>query len=291
VPMWAKPRRGRSGIQSADAGALGGLVLRTRIVRGVLVTAVVGLLLAAAISARAGEAHEQGLLPGGTTGVVILDVSLSIADEDFARTRRSVAELIADRSAVGLIVFSDVPYELLPPGTPADALRPLLRLLVPPRLGSPVTPWSTSFSAGTRISVALRLARNMLRRDHVEHGSILLVSDLETAPDDVADLVQTLSSLRHEFPVRVVALSPTSDGRLIFESTLGKQAFVEPSQSGLDTVHPRRIRTKAATRSPMTFVWLGLLAFLLLAAHERFAGRLALPRSAGQRRRERRTGA
>jgi von Willebrand factor type A domain len=280
--MWARPRHGRSVIPSPDAGALRGVGLRTRIVRGVLVTAVVGLLVAAAWSARAAGAREQGLLPGGSTGVVILDVSQSISDEDYAQERRSIAQLIADRSAVGLIVFSDVPYELLPPGTPANALRPLLRLLVPPRLGSAVTPWSTSFSAGTRISVALKLARDMLRRDHVEHGSILLISDLETAPDDVGDLVQTLSSYRRALPVRVVALSPTSDGRLIFESTLGKDAFVEPAESSLDTATPRRLHAEASSRVPIAFTLLGLLAFLMLAAHERFAGRLALTPSASQ---------
>jgi von Willebrand factor type A domain len=284
--MWTRARRARSVIPSPDTGALRGVGLRTRIVRGLLVTAVVGLLVAAAWSARAGGAREQGLLPGGSTGVVILDVSQSISDEDYARERRAIAQLIADRSAVGLIVFSDVPYELLPPGTPANALRPLLRLLAPPRLGSAVTPWSTSFSAGTRISVALKMARDMLRRDHVEHGSILLISDVETAPEDVGDMVQTLSSLRSALPVRVVALSPTSDGRLIVENTLGNDAFVEPAESGLNTATPRRLHAEASSGVPIVFIVLGLLAFLTLATHERFAGRLALARSPSQPRRE-----
>src|SRR5262245_55532536 len=149
--------RRRLAISSPDVGALRGVARRTRLVRVVLVLAAVGLLLAAAASARSDPGHAQGLLPGGTTGVVILDVSLSIADEDYLRVRRTVAQLIADRSSVGLIIFSDVPYELLPPGTPARALRPLLRLLVPPQLGSAVNPWSNTFSAGTRISAAIEL--------------------------------------------------------------------------------------------------------------------------------------
>ena len=149
-----------------------------------------------------------------------------------------------------------------------------------------MTPWSTSFSAGTRISVALKMARDMLRRDHVEHGSILLISDLETAPEDVGNLVQTLSSLRRSLPVRVVALSPTSDARLIGESTLGKDAFVEPAESGLDTATPRRLHAAASSGAPIAFIVLGLLAFLALATHERFAGRLALAPSPSQPRQE-----
>jgi hypothetical protein len=149
-----------------------------------------------------------------------------------------------------------------------------------------VTPWSPSFSAGTRISVALKMARDMLRRDHVENGSILLISDLETAPEDVGDLVRTLSGDQRAVPVRVVALSPTSDGRLIFESTLGESAFVEPTETGLETATPRRIHAEASSGAPIAFIVLGLLAFLALATHERFAGRLALALSPSQPRRE-----
>ena len=78
--------------------------------------------------------------------------------------RTAFKRLIADNASIGLVVFSDVPYELLPPGTPASELRPMLRLLVPPRLGPPVNPWSITFRAGTKVSAALQLARDMLRR-------------------------------------------------------------------------------------------------------------------------------
>ena len=61
----------------------------------------------------------------------------------------------------------------------------MLRLLIAPRLGPVMNPWTQTFSAGTRISSALELAKSMLERDEVDKGSILLVSDLETAPDDV----------------------------------------------------------------------------------------------------------
>ena len=69
---------------------------------------------------------------------------------------------------------------------------------MPPELGPPVNPWTQTFRAGTRISTALDLARGMLKRDGVTSGSILLVSDLETAPDDVPALTRTVLALREQ---------------------------------------------------------------------------------------------
>ncbi len=140
--------------------------------------------------------------------------------------RLALRRLIAENASIGLVVFSDIPYELLPPGTPASELRPMLRLLVPPRLGPPVNPWSVTFRAGTKVSAALQLARDMLERDGVESGSILLVSDLETAPDDVPSLSRVVASIRRSpIQLRAFALAPSSDARLIFGGLLHEGAF------------------------------------------------------------------
>ena len=125
--------------------------------------------------------------------MVVIDLSLSIEGEDYSVVRRALRQLIAENANIGLVVFSDTAYELLPPGTPASQLRPLLRLLVPPRLGPPVNPWTQTFRAGTQISTAIELAQDMLERDHVVDGSVLLVSDLETAPDDVPALASSIA--------------------------------------------------------------------------------------------------
>ncbi len=174
-------------------------------------------------------------------------------------------------------MFSDVPYELLPPGTPAAELKPLLRLLVAPRLGPIRTPWTQTFRAGTRISVALELARSTLERDEVADGSILLVSDLETAPDDVPALVQTVAGLERDgIVLRVVPLGPSSDALSLFAGYIDEDAL-----AGVAGQTPTSEPTDAAPASvtlPVALLVLGLLAFLLLALHERFAGRLALPR-------------
>ena len=181
---WASPGR-VSGVDTHDVGAFPTAAWRARILRIAFALAAVMLVAGAAWSMRGLETRERGLLPSGTTGVVVVDLSLSITDNDYDTLRGAFRRLIAEDASIGLVVFSDVAYELLPPGTPASQLRPVLRLLVPPRLGQPVNPWTQTFRAGTQISAALLLARTMLERDGVKDGSILLVSDLETAPDDL----------------------------------------------------------------------------------------------------------
>ena len=184
---WVSPGR-VSGVDTHDVGAFPTAAWRARILRIAFALAAVILVAAAAWSTRDLETQERGLLPSRTTGVVVIDLSLSITDNDYDTLRGVFRRLIEEDASIGLVVFSDVSYELLPPGTPASQLRPVLRLLVPPRLGQPVNPWTQTFRAGTQISSALQLARTMLERDGVHDGSILLVSDLETAPDDVPAL-------------------------------------------------------------------------------------------------------
>ena len=187
-----------SGVDTHDVGAFPTAAWRARILRIAFALAAVMLVAGAAWSTRGLETREHGLLPSGRTGVVVVDLSLSITDSDYDTLRGAFRRLIAEDASIGLVVFSDVSYELLPPGTPASQLRPVLRLLVPPRLGQPVNPWTQTFRAGTQISAALVLARTMLERDGVKDGSILLVSDLETAPDDLPPLTRAIEESEAE---------------------------------------------------------------------------------------------
>lgn len=270
------PRRGSrrvAGVDSHDARAFPRVALLTRTLRLALAGTAVALVLLAAWSSRGLDTDERGLLRAGTTGVVVVDLSLSIEGEDYNILRRAFRQLIAENSSVGLVVFSDVAYELLPPGTPASQLRPLLRLLVPPELGPPINPWTQTFRAGTQISTALQLAKGMLERDGVVSGSVLLVSDLETAPDDVPALARTIQSLRQDdVGLHVVALGPSSEARLLFGSTIEDGTFDAPASSDAETA---RVRDTTIT-FPATLLILGALFFVALAAHERYAGRLAL---------------
>jgi hypothetical protein len=248
------------------------------LIRIALAGGALALVLAAAASARDPQTTEQALIPPDRVGVVVLDLSLSITDDDYASIRRVLRRLIAEEASVGVVVFSDAPYELLPPGTPAVELKPMLRLLVAPKLGPVQNPWTQTFRAGTRISVALELAKNILVRDQVSGGSILLVSDLETAPDDVPALARTISEIDREgIRLRIAPLGPSSDALSLFEGLLEKDAisgFAEQSPNGAE---PDGGST--GVELPTMLLVLGAFVFLLLAAHERLAGRLALPRA------------
>jgi hypothetical protein len=278
----ARSSRRRRGIVSHDAGAFPRPARRTFVLRVVLAGAAVALLLSAAAAARGLDSRERGLLPSDTTGMVVIDLSLSIDDADYHEVRRVLNGLIDSDARIGLVVFSDVAYELLPPGTPASHLRPMLRLLVPPRLGNPVNPWTGTFRAGTRISTALDLARSTLERDDVDDASILLVSDLETSPDDVPALVQTVDTIRRsDVALRVVGLGPSSDARAIFDGLLQQGEFEVPSDRGFD--EQGGSSDAVTSELPVALLVLGGCFFLALAAHERFAGRLALPTTARAR--------
>ena len=273
--MWRRLGRRAGRVDSHDTAALGRAVLRTRLLRATLLVVALALLTAAVASARDLDTRERGLLPSRSTAVVVLDLSLSITDDDYNRVRAVLRRLVEEDAPIGLVVFSDIAYELLPPGTPASEMRPMLRLLVPPRLGPPVNPWVGTFRAGTRISAALDLARAMLERDRVERGSIFLVSDLETAPDDIPHLTSTISDLRSaDVDFRVVALSPSSDSRTLFSGLLQENAFVVP----LDSTDVDPVHSEARSGVPGALLALGGLLFLALALHERFGGLLFVPR-------------
>ena len=270
--------RPRAAVDSHDVAGLHGVIRRTGVIRLLLAGGALALVLVAAASARDPQTSESPLVPPDRIGVVVLDLSLSITDDDYATIRRTLRRLVAEDASIGLAVFSDAPYELLPPGTPAAELTPILRLLVAPRLGPVQNPWTQTFRAGTRISTALELAKSMLERDQVDAGSILLVSDLETAPDDVPAVARAIANLKQaDIRLRVVPLAPSDDALSLFQGLLEKDA-VETFTSQT----PEQGEAEAAStgvNTPVLFLVLGALVFLLLAAHERFSGRIALPRS------------
>ena len=264
-------------VATHDVAALRGVVGRTTAIQLVLTVAALALVLAAAASARNPNTTDRALIPQDRVGIVVLDLSLSITDMDYAAIRRTLRRIVAEEASIGLVVFSDVPYELLPAGTPAHELKPFLRLLVAPRLGPAQTPWTQTFRAGTKISVALDLAKSILERDEIEAGSILLVSDLETAPDDVPALARTVAAIDLAgIKLRVVPLAPSSDAVSLFGGLLDKDALAAFAQGAPRA--ERRDAGSAGVELPTGLLLLGALVFLLLAAHERFAGRLRLPR-------------
>ncbi len=270
-------------IPTPDAAALRRARLRTGVVRVALVALACGLLGAAFLSARSLEPKSSELTPGGRSGVVVIDLSLSIVSRDYARVRGVLERLIRADNPMGLVVFSDTAYELLPPRTPAKELRPLLRFFTLRGGELPPNPWTPSFQAGTRISGGVALAQAMLDRDNVSPASILLVSDLESAPTDFAPLARTLSRIeRSQTTMRVVPLSASSDAMSFFGRILGDGAFVDPVEPNAGETPALDVTLRG--ESPLWLLLAAGLCLVALAAHERFAGRLLLPAGAGWRR-------
>jgi hypothetical protein len=268
------PRTSRA-VSTHDARAFPRAARRTLALRLLFACGAAALLVAAVATARGLDPRDRSLLASSTTGVVVLDLSLSILDDQSGVVRRTLQSLVDSDSRIGLVVFSDVPYELLPPGTPARELRPVIRLLTPNRTGELVTPWSDTFRSGTRISAAMQLAQDMLEGDRVRDGSILLVSDLETSPDDVPATARVLRAIQRKgTPVRLLALGPSSDARTLFGGILGPEAFTPLAAGPVTQAEPPDEKRRPLPRTLLVLAGLFLLA---LAGHERYAARLALP--------------
>jgi hypothetical protein len=221
--------------------------------------------------------------------VIVLDQSKSV----YLWGYESIAAIIhrfADVDApVGLVMFSDTAYELLPPGSHGEELRSLLRYYTPsgggndidPATHFPANPWDNAFSGGTQVSSGLELARRVLQRDHVQHGTILLISDLDTADTDVPALARSLATLQGlpRVELRVFALRPSPQPLAFFRRFVPKDAFVN---AGGVTANPRvegRQRLDAA--SPTWLVVPALLLLAALAANELFCSRVELRRPQG----------
>ena len=257
---------------------------RTTLPRAGLAVCLLGLLAAAVVSARRVESREASLLPGGTSGVVVLDLSRSVGSASYLQIGQVFSRLLAARRPVGLVAFSDTAYELVPPRTPAAALRPFLRLFTPRRANArtpawalrfPANPWPDTFRGGTRISAGLELARAALEREGVERGSILLVSDLSTPNADLTELTSTLVRFREDaIPLRIVPLSASRNNRYFFERLAGRDVFVDSPE-----LEPGRATRQTKARlggfAPHWLLAAGGLLILLLACNERWCGRLA----------------
>jgi hypothetical protein len=253
----------RAAIPIADLPAFGAAATRTRVVRAGLALALIGTLTAAFLFTRSSPARDA-LLPSGTSPVVVLDLSWSTSS-DYKRIGRTIADLASSGRRIGLVVFSDVPYEMFPPGTPARELRPLLRFFAGPKSRRSGSPWASSLSGGTRISAALLLARDALRRDGVSNGSTVLVSDLGDSPNDRTALAAAVVTyVREGIPLKVVGIHPTPEDAGFFTRLLGSRPLQPRADGG---------PSRQASSSPDN-LQIGLLAaaaafLLLLAVNER----------------------
>ena len=265
-----------SAIPATEAPRLRAATRRTTIVRTALALFLIGALALAFLVARTYEVRHAPLVPSGTTGMVVLDMSASVYEGAMEDTLQKLADT---GEQAGLVVFSDSAYELLPPGTPARELLPILRFLKPNQGNAgelPINPWQ-DFRAGTQISAGLRAAREALVRENVHRGSVVLISDLEILPDEIERLGAEVAELKRTgIDVRIVPLNPTPEKLAKIEALTGTSALLrEPGTAG-EVRAPEERSIRAAV--PWTFVLVGLLLVLLLATNERTLARLEVRR-------------
>lgn len=279
---------GAARVPLADAAPLRSLLRRGRILRVVLaliLVATVGLAIAEATRLRAQPAPIA--LPN-TSAILVVDISSSITSNVYRQIEHTLHTAARSGDRYGLVVFSDVAYEALPPGSPGEELHAYRRFFTPvqPELrpGSPAptaseltfpaNPWATSFSGGTRISTGLALALRVLEREQIADPSVTLVSDLADDASDVPNLAVVLGQydlLR--IPLRIVALSPGTQDRALFQSLLSGNGKIDEA--------PTPPRSAAApliavheTGSPRTLIVLAAVLLVALALNELALGRL-----------------
>src|SRR5207253_7603491 len=146
----------------ADRPRLRFAARRTSVIRVLLALLLAGTLALLFVVARSAGAGRAAVFPEGTnTGIVALDMSASISGPTFARVATTLRGIVDANQSIGLVMFSDSAYELLPPNSPPGALLQFIPFFTPLRYygGTPIfgqTPWDT-FSGGTRVGPGLEM--------------------------------------------------------------------------------------------------------------------------------------
>jgi hypothetical protein len=263
-------------IPLADAAALIPAWRRTRLIRGALAGALAVLVLVTALGLRHPATRALHFLPKESSGIVVLDLSASISSDTFNRIGATLDELAATNGRFGLVVFSDVAYQALPPGTPSSALLPYARYFKVPEQTTPglapafpVNPWTTSFSAGTRISAGLGLAFNVIRSQRLADPDVILISDLDDDPGDDVALRSIALAYRHAaVELRIVALNPAPNDQQRFAQLLGRASQIAHAHL------PNERPAAGDSKFPAGLAVLAIVLALVLAANELVNARL-----------------
>ena len=257
---------------------------RTAVVRGALVVALVVLVLVAALRLR-GIPHPQTAqsLPVRSGDMIVLDLSASISSDTFSRIGETLRRLVATAAAAtGSSSSRTSPTRRCRPGTPASALRPLVRYFTLPAQTAPGRgadlpdePVERARSAAARaISAGLDLAHRILLANHLGRSRVVLVSDLADDPEDIQRLnqVATTEYGRNRTPLRVVALNAAPDDAAFFARIADAAIDAGPGAGGgrAGASRPRRprpVRSRRAARGDRR-------GRCLLAAHALWTARL-----------------
>jgi hypothetical protein len=288
----------RPGLPTSAARELAGAARRTLVLRLGLVLGAVALAAVALLASTKLGARPTSYFASGGGGVVVLDVSTSVEPRKYQRIQRVLSSLSETSTRVGLVLFSDVAYEMFPPGTRGEELRALMPFFEPPpqqpfdptrrfRRGDPRlqlptnfgldSPWDATFRGGTRISHGLAEARRIVQRDGTR-PTVMLVSDLDDSALDTEELTQEL--IRYEaagIDLRVVPLFAFPEDRDLFERLLGERAFVQNDELLRNTEIEERQTLVGAF--PVTLAVVGGLLLVVLAVNEHLLARVSWRRA------------
>jgi hypothetical protein len=266
-------------IPLGDAPALRGLLRRTRLVRLALALALLATGVTALALARTTQLPTTPLLPPGSRGVLVLDLSASTENASLDRMYAVLTQLSHSNGRFGLVVFSSRAYEALAPNTPARELGPVARFFTPLRPRTPVSPsdgrfnaaptqyptnpWASSFSFGTAISQGLELARTILLQNSVEKPAVWLVSDLaDSAPDKPLVATAAREYVNAGIALHVIGLAPTKSDAAYFSRLVGPRgSLIVAKPSTSVRLHPKH-------PFPTGFAAVALVLAALLALNE-----------------------
>jgi hypothetical protein len=282
------------GLPTSATAELGSAYRRTRRLRVGLGLGTLVLLALAFVLARSLESLPTTYFATGSGGIVVLDLSTSVDVQKAQRAQRVLRSLAETEGRIGLVVFSDSAYEMLPPDTRSAELQPLLPFF---RTGPPVSrdnirrtrggrtvpatptgqpresPWSLTFRGGTRISTGLVEARHVIEREGDRTLSVLLLSDLDNSGFDTSDLTEEVSRYeRAGIDLKVVPLFPGPEDRALFTQLVGNEALLARPELLRNTDVQERQSLVGAF--PWMLAGVGIALLLLLAANERWCGRL-----------------
>ena len=284
-------------LPTSAAAELGRERRRTRLVRLCLALSAVGLLAGAFFVSRGLQALPTSYFATGSGGIVVLDLSSSVDQQKAQRAQRVIRSMAETEGRIGLVTFSDTAYEMLPPDTRSEELRPILRFFEAPpgglgrpglgrrRSESPTqpaareeSPWSLSFRGGTKISTGLAEARAIIHREGDPSLSVLLLSDLDNSGFDSSALLEEAAAYEREgIRLRVVPLFPAAEDRDYFERVVGEDALLERPELVRNTTVKEELTLIGS--SPWSLVGLGAGLLALLALNERFGARLTWGRA------------
>jgi hypothetical protein len=233
----------RSALPLADAQLLGRATRRTTAVRWTLASVLAAVLAAGVFLVAPRAAQPAAAVEGPKHTIVVLDLSGSISGTAYARVGVLLKSLAANTGGgrrVGLVLFSDIAQEALPPETSPAALLGYARYFRPskPRpivtggsalqfgVTYPENPWALRFSNGTTISRGLALARHLVARDHLASARVLLASDLFDSSADTPRLKTELLAYARTpgLELRVLPVPPHSPDTLrMFTRYLGER--------------------------------------------------------------------